>query len=80
MTPASKLSHITWLTDRVAHLLAMDAVDVDADRPLAELGLSSLQAVELAGDLEDRLGRPVDPTVVYDYPTIADLAGFAVAA
>lgn len=74
----SHAAHVAWLTDRVAMMLEANPADLDADLPLAELGLSSLQAVELAGDLEDRLGRAVDPTVVYDHPTIAALADFAV--
>lgn len=77
-TTTSHAAQVTWLTKRVAGMLEVDPADLDADLPLAELGLSSLQAVELAGDLEDRLGRAVDPTVVYDHPTIAELADFAV--
>lgn len=75
---SSQASHLSWLTERVAQLLDTNPQDIDVDCPLAELGLSSLQAVELAGDLENRLGRPVEPTIVYDYPTITDLARFAV--
>lgn len=75
---SSHAAHVSWLTTRVAGMLDVDPADLDADLPLAEVGLSSLQAVELAGDLEDRLGRAVDPTVVYDHPTIAALADFAV--
>lgn len=74
----SHAAQVSWLTKRVAGMLDVDPADLDADLPLADLGLSSLQAVELAGDLEDRLGRAVDPTVVYDHPTIAALADFAV--
>src|SRR5207249_2733002 len=37
-------------------------------------GLGSLQAVGLAGDLQEWLGRPLSPTLVYEYPTIEALA------
>jgi polyketide synthase 13 len=30
--------------------------------------------VIMSGELEDLLGRPVDPTVIYDHPTINALA------
>ena len=43
-------------------------------RPFAGFGLGSLQAVGLAGDLEDWLGRPLSPTLVYEHPTIEALA------
>jgi acyl-CoA synthetase (AMP-forming)/AMP-acid ligase II/alkylation response protein AidB-like acyl-CoA dehydrogenase/acyl carrier protein len=44
------------------------------DRPFAEYGMDSLRAVELAQALEDWLGRPVDETVTWSYPTVAQLA------
>jgi acyl carrier protein len=34
--------------------------DIDPDRPLAELGLDSMQAVELLFDLEDHFDRVLD--------------------
>ena len=45
-------------------------------RPLAGFGIGSLQAVRLAAELEEWLGRKLAPTLVYDYPTIDALAGF----
>ncbi|WP_410633170.1 beta-ketoacyl synthase N-terminal-like domain-containing protein [Amycolatopsis sp. cmx-4-83] len=48
--------------------------DVDADRPLQELGLSSRDATVLAADLGRFVGRPLAPTLVWQYPTIAALA------
>ncbi|WP_290060844.1 type I polyketide synthase, partial [Amycolatopsis solani] len=48
--------------------------DVDADRPLQELGLSSRDATALAADLGRFVGRPLSPTLVWQYPTIAALA------
>lgn len=48
--------------------------DVDPDVHLADLGLDSLAAAELASTLADRLGRPVSAEVVLDHPTLADLA------
>ncbi|WP_439379281.1 SDR family NAD(P)-dependent oxidoreductase [Amycolatopsis lexingtonensis] len=55
-----------WLLDRLG--------DVDADRPLQELGLSSRDATALAADLGRFVGRPLAPTLVWQYPTIAALA------
>ena len=37
--------------------------------------MSSLLAVTMTGDLEDWLGREVDPAIMYDHPTVAALAG-----
>ncbi len=44
--------------------------------PLAGFGIGSLQAVRLAAELEEWLGRKLAPTLVYDYPTIDALARF----
>ncbi|MEV5714916.1 SDR family NAD(P)-dependent oxidoreductase [Amycolatopsis mediterranei] len=49
--------------------------DVDVDRPLHETGLSSRDAASLAADLGEFTGRPLSPTLVWQYPTITALAG-----
>ena len=33
-------------------------------------------AVNLCGDVEDRFEINVDPTMVFDYPTVSDIAAF----
>ncbi|MBI1357396.1 MAG: SDR family NAD(P)-dependent oxidoreductase [Acidobacteria bacterium] len=43
------------------------------DRPLRELGLDSLMAVELRNNLARRLGRSLPASLVFDYPTTAAL-------
>jgi amino acid adenylation domain-containing protein len=63
-----------WLAARVAASLGVPAAEVDHRLPLAAYGLGSVQAVALAGELETWLGRSLAPTLVYEYPTIAELA------
>ncbi|MEM6798017.1 MAG: AMP-binding protein [Planctomycetota bacterium] len=63
---------LAWLVGRV-HL---DAVDADRNRPFAELGLDSLTAVELSGELEDAFDVPLPPIVAWNYPTPAALARY----
>ena len=63
-----------WLVRALAKSLRVDEKLIDPARPFAELGIDSVAAVELSGDLEDWLGKKVAPTVVWDYPTIALLA------
>ena len=46
------------------------AEEIDRDRPLVEFGLSSVDAVELAGRLEQSLGRTLPATLLWEYPTI----------
>lgn len=63
----------TWLTRTVADLLGLPTLD--RDLPLRELGLSSREAVALTGRISDHLGIPVAPTLLWEWPTIRELAG-----
>lgn len=71
MTHYDKLDLTQWLVERVAELLELQPADVPVDTSFADLGLSSLQAVELTGDLEGHLDRSLDPTLAYEYPTVS---------
>ncbi|WP_181771312.1 type I polyketide synthase [Amycolatopsis pittospori] len=64
-----------WLIARVAERTGLPAGHVDPDRPLHESGLSSRESMALAADLGRYLGRPLPPTLVWQYPTITALAG-----
>ncbi|MDF5752447.1 type I polyketide synthase [Spongiactinospora sp. TRM90649] len=63
-----------WLISRTAELLAVEPGSLSPDEPFTELGLSSMQAVELSGYLERWAGVPISPTLAYDHPTITDAA------
>jgi len=75
--PLNELAPIMdWLVSRVASYTEQPARNVGSDVPLAELGIESVSAVSLCGEIEDRWELDLDPTVVFDYPTIADMAAF----
>jgi acyl carrier protein len=61
---------VTWL----ATTLNMPKTSLDVRQPLAEHGLDSLAAVELAEALESVLGLSLSPTLAYEYPTIEALS------
>lgn len=63
-----------WLVDTIADLLKRPAAEVDTGQRFDRLGIDSLSMVTVSGDLEDRLGRRLRPTVLWDYPTVAALA------
>ncbi|QFZ24441.1 type I polyketide synthase [Saccharothrix syringae] len=63
-----------WLVRGVADLTGLPGDEVDVDQPLAELGLSSRDAVVLAGALGEEVGTPLPATALYQHPTIARLA------
>lgn len=53
----------------------MNPAEVNISVPFDRFGLSSASALLMTGDLETWLGRELDPTLPYDYPTIEALAG-----
>ncbi|GAA2400466.1 hypothetical protein GCM10010404_67850 [Nonomuraea africana] len=61
-----------FLTERIASRLPSQ--EVDPDRPLEEFGLSSRDAVGIAGELAELLGRELPPTLVWEHPTVNRLA------
>jgi len=65
----------SWLMGRVVAYGKIDAGTFDSETPLAELGLDSVYALTLCGDIEDEYQLDVDPTIVWDHPTIGELAG-----
>ncbi|MCI4065576.1 acyl carrier protein [Micromonospora sp. R77] len=64
-----------WLVGRISDYLSVPAGELDVHAPLAELGLDSVYALALSGDIEDAFAIAVEPTLAWDYPTIDRLAG-----
>lgn len=64
------------LRQTVARVLGIGADDIDRDRPLAEYGLESRQALSLVIRLESKLNRMLPRTLPWNYPTIASLASY----
>ncbi len=65
-----------WIVSYLAELLELDPDEIDLAIPFDSYGLDSALAVGMTGDLEDWLGKEIDPTLLYDYPTIEVLARY----
>ncbi|SEG70748.1 phthiocerol/phenolphthiocerol synthesis type-I polyketide synthase D [Thermomonospora echinospora] len=63
-----------YLIEQIARRSRITAAEVDPDRPVEEFGLASRDAVAIAGELEQLLGRALPATLVWEHPTINGLA------
>lgn len=63
-----------WLRERVAAYGDVSVDDVDVNAQLADLGLDSVYALTLCGDIEDTFDLDMDPSVIWDHDTIRSLA------
>jgi acyl carrier protein len=59
-----------WMVNYLAELLHKSPKEIKTNIPFDRYGLDSLAAVGMTGDLEEWLGEKLDPTLLYDYPTI----------
>ena len=74
MTAPSVTALRTWMCERIAAHKNVRAGEIDPDAEFHALGLDSVAVVELTGELASSFGIAVDPTIVYDFPTVSALA------
>ncbi|HBL10883.1 MAG TPA: phosphopantetheine-binding protein [Cyanobacteria bacterium UBA11162] len=72
--PPTALEIQAWIVSYLAKLLEIAPNQVKVTIPFDQYGLDSSAAVGMTGDLEDWMGRKIDPTLLYDYPTVKNLA------
>ncbi len=65
-----------WLVTWIAKELSITSEEIDIQEPFVNFGMSSRQAVFMAGELEDWLGHTLDPRLAWDYPTIEKLSDY----
>ncbi|MDX3538897.1 acyl carrier protein [Streptomyces sp. MB09-01] len=65
-----------WLYARLSLYLRRAPETIDPGVPLAEYGMDSVAALSLCGDLEDEFGLEVEPTLLWDHPTVTSLVGY----
>jgi myxalamid-type polyketide synthase MxaB len=65
------LTHVRKLAAKVLRLNSWQ--NLDADKPLIEMGLDSLMALELRNVLENSLACSLPATLLFDYPSLQTL-------
>ena len=63
-----------WLASYLSKLLGIDPEKIGSRISFARYGLDSSASIALTSELGDWLGRELDPTINYSYPTIEALA------
>ena len=65
-----------WCTDYLARSLKLPANQIDPQARFARLGMDSAMSVFFLVELEEWLGVELASEVVFDYPSIAELARY----
>lgn len=73
---ANRRPILGWLSTRIASYLEVPVTTIRPMVPLAEMGIDSVHAISLVGDVEAHFDIDVDPTMIFDYPTLAHIAEF----
>ncbi|BCJ69484.1 acyl carrier protein [Polymorphospora rubra] len=60
-----------WMCRRLAVAGRIPVNAVDPNQPMSAYGLDSLTAVAVLTEIEHHVGREVDVSAVWEYPTIA---------
>lgn len=71
--PADSAGLRRLVVERIAHWSGVPGADIAADRPLAELGMSSRDAVAIAAELSRALGRELPATLLWETSTVDGL-------
>jgi acyl carrier protein len=65
---------ISWCQSYIANLLDMSPSQIDPNSNISDLGFDSAAAVSMVLDLEAKLGRELDPAILFEYPTLRALS------
>ncbi|PSK89557.1 hybrid non-ribosomal peptide synthetase/type I polyketide synthase [Taibaiella chishuiensis] len=65
-----------WLEHWMQQRFGLSAAELAADLTFAAYGMVSMQAVALAGELEQWLDREIDKVLIYNFSTIKALAAY----
>lgn len=65
---------VDWITRWLAENIELDQASIALDSTFVKLGVDSIHAMMLVGDLEEKLKTRLSPTLAWDHPTVDSLA------
>ena len=73
---ASEAAIRDWCVQYLARTLELPDLQIEPDVTFARLGLDSANSVYLIVELEEWLGLELTPDLLFEHPTISDLARY----
>ncbi len=67
---------IETIVDAISSITGRRANEIRLDQPFLEMGIESLQAVQIIASISNKIGRELEPTLLFDYPTVSRLAAY----
>jgi acyl carrier protein len=67
---------LRWLSARLAVALGVSTPTLDPLVPLADMGVDSVHALSLVGEIQAQFDIDVEPTLIFDYPTLSHIAKY----
>lgn len=72
MTSNTETQLFEFLRERIAQRTELAQTEIVRESTLADLGLQSIDAVLLCGEVEDRFQTEVDPADIFEHETVGD--------
>ncbi len=72
----TQLEITKWLLAQISEMSGQKESLIPTDQAFVQLGLTSMDAVQLVGRLKKDLQIEISPTLLFDYPTVDELAEY----
>jgi len=76
MTPKTQEEVQEWIVQWLVDVAAVSRESVELDKPFNDYHLDSLTAAEFSDDIHDWMGIEVPITILWNYPTLADMTRY----
>ncbi|WP_373504751.1 acyl carrier protein [Aestuariivirga sp.] len=68
--PLSQAELKAWMITYISQLLSLDKEGIDTSALFDSFGMDSIEAVVMAGIMEEEFGVLIEPTLLLEYPSI----------